>query len=81
MILIALVFSTFLKDSKFSSQIGFIILFTPVGLYDSIQLFFYDHKDFYYNVLSWIPQVPCLRIFQTLLGTYFNPNKKMAAIN
>eukprot|EP00347_Sterkiella_histriomuscorum_P008930 403343198 len=77
MIVFSLTISTLFNDSKFSTQIGFLALFLPIFLYVAVMVFVFDQQQSVLLCLSWLPHIPCMKLSQKFLKSYFESNKQI----
>lgn len=76
MICFSLAITAIFNDSKFSTQIGFLTLFLPIFIYIGIFVFIQGDRSTLLYALSWLPHVPCMRLMQVYLDSYFDKEKK-----
>lgn len=83
MICFSLAITAIFNDSKFSTQIGFLTLFLPIFIYIGIFVFIQslDNVSTILYSLSWLPHVPCMKLMQIYLDSYFDEKKHITDIN
>ena len=80
MLFMALTITTLFKDSKLSSQIGFLFLIWPIALQIGVTLYQFENKYIWIYTFSFLPHMPYLTIAMKIFNAYFDPDKQFAFI-